>query len=128
MVNHFPAVLPYPWKSHFLLALFLLLTCSVVIAQSMNGNSDKTAEDELLDESEYRSELEEIVVIGRQPEWRQQRGEEEWRPERFELPEIKSEARLTWFPRYDKDERDQYDGVRDRLAEKPEFRLFRWRF
>lgn len=82
---------------------------------------------ELLDEKEYRSEIEEVVVTARKPDWRQQ-SKPEWRSQRFELPEQKSTSRMEWVPEYTKDERDLYDGVRDRKGEKPEFKLFEFRF
>ena len=105
-------------------ALLLLLALASVTAAA-----DKNKERQLLNEEEYRSSLEEVVVVGQQPEWRKQSLEqEEWRPQRFELPEPKRKARIEWLPQYAKDERDQYDGVRDRTAENPAFKIFDWKF
>ena len=67
------------------------------------------------------------MVVGKEPEWRREK-REEWRPDRFELPQPKPKSRIEWFPRYTRDERDNYDGVRDRTGEKPEFRIFNWKF
>ncbi len=85
--------------------------------------------DRLLEEDAYRSELEEVVVVGQPPEWRKPpEQDQQWRPRDFELPEQTDKARIQWFPEYSKDERDQYDGVRDRLNEEPEIKIFEWKF
>ncbi|MFA7555165.1 MAG: hypothetical protein WCY88_13020 [Spongiibacteraceae bacterium] len=110
---------------HQLPLALLLLVALVSMAWAQTGrNSDEV----LLDETEYRSELEEVVVIGQQPEWRKPSKPEEWRPDKFELPKSSSSQRLDWLPEYTKDERDNYQGVRDRTGEKPEFKIFNWRF
>ena len=101
------------------------------IAASLSGNSFAEREDSMsmLDESEYRTELEEVVVVGKQPEWRKNMdAKPEWRPAKFELPQNTVKSRIQWFPSYTKDERDNYNGVRDRTGENPEFKLFDWRF
>lgn len=104
-------------------ALVMAMWLSLAQAQSVGVSRDS-----LLQESEYRSELEEVVVVGQAPEWRKPAAQEEWRPERFELKIPDNEARMEWFPEYIVDERDQYQGVRDRTGEKAEFQLFKWRF
>lgn len=110
-----------PFRSLVLLGM-LGLSLSVFAA----GRSD---EDQLLDKSEYRGKLEEVVVVGRQPEWRTSSAEDQqWRPGKFELSEPENSGRLEWFPEYSKDERDNYQGVRDRTGEKPEFKIFEWKF
>lgn len=104
---------------------------ALLLVASLSGNSFAESEQSmsLLDESEYRTELEEIVVVGKQPEWRKNMdAKPEWRPAKFELPENTVKSRIQWFPSYTKDERDNYDGVRDRTGENPEFKLFDWRF
>lgn len=105
-----------------LTALVLALSLAAVARAE-----DKPGDNELLGKEAYRSELEEVVVVGRKPEWREQ-DKPEWRPQRFELPEDKSPARMEWMPEYTKDERDLYDGVRDRKNEKAEIKLFEWKF
>ncbi len=115
----FPAHI-FSLRRFALAAIGLLLTSTVVSAV-------REDEPRLLDESEYRSQLEEVVVIGKDPGWREQE-KEEWRPEQFELPTLSSESRIQWFPQYSKDERDNYSGVRDRTGEKPEFQIFKWKF
>ena len=96
-----------------------------VLAVGVTAQADD--ERQLLDENEYRSKLEEVVVIGKEPEWRKEK-KEEWRPDRFKLQAPSSTSRFQWFPRYTKDERDNYDGVRDRTGEKPEIQIFNWKF
>lgn len=84
----------------------------------------------LLDESEYRSDIEEVVVIGRQPEWRRKIDDgPEWRQEKFELPaDSTPSSRIQWLPEYTEDERDSYKAVRDPTEEKAAFKLFEWKF
>lgn len=108
-----------PW----LLPLILLagMVSPGVVAEPRQGAGD------MLSEDEYRGEIEEVIVTGRQPEWRTEQ-KPEWRPQRFELPEATDSGRMEWLPEYDRDERDKYDGVRDRMAEKPEIKLFEWKF
>lgn len=99
---------------------------------NISAVAQDTAKDDLplLDESEYRGVIEEVVVIGRQPEWRRKIDEgEEWRPEKFELPaDSAPSSRIQWLPEYTEDERDSYQGIRDRTGEKPLFKLFEWKF
>ena len=73
-------------------------------------------------------ELEEMVVTAREPQWRQPKDEEDWRPDRFELPEGGPERRMEWLPEYTRDERDNYTEVRDPKNEEPDFQLFKWKF
>ncbi|MEH6557779.1 MAG: hypothetical protein V7459_02090 [Oceanicoccus sp.] len=84
----------------------------------------------LLDESEYRSDIEEVVVVGRQPEWRRKIDDgPEWRQEKFKLPEDSTpSSRIQWLPEYTEDERDNYKSVRDPREEKAGFKLFEWKF
>ncbi len=106
-------------------ALLLLMACSI-----NSSFAEKLSEDELLEQEEYRSDLEEVVVVGSEPEWRKNMDkQEEWRPDRFKLPDNPpSTSRMEWFPEYTKDERDNYQGVRDRTGEKAEFKIFELKF
>lgn len=106
------------------LLVFQLTLCSLSPVAIAEPRQDAG---EMLDESEYRGEIEEVIVTGRQPEWRTEQ-EPEWRPQRFELPKSPDRGRMEWLPKYNRDERDKYDGVRDRMAEKPEIKLFEWKF
>ncbi|MGK0499164.1 MAG: hypothetical protein ACJAYG_000796 [Oceanicoccus sp.] len=111
------------WLIRLLTTLLLSALSSVALGQQSRLDNES-----LLDESEYRGNLEEVIITGQQPEWRQPAKQEEWRPDRFELEQQVSGDRLKWFPEYDKDERNQYQGVRDRTNEKPEFKIFEWKF
>ncbi len=104
-----------------------LSLAAVLVSQLSWADPARTGEGMLLDDSAYRGEIEEIVVIGQQPEWRKP-PESEWRPERFELQQQEPPSRMEWFPKYVKDERDNYDGVNNRLEEKPEIQIFKWNF
>lgn len=110
-------------RSRWVPALLLVLMAVSAVA----ARAEQAQREELLDEKEYRSELEEVVVTASKPEWRQQE-KPEWRSQRFELPEETRQPRMEWVPEYTKDERDLYDGVRDRKGEKPEIKLFEFRF
>ncbi|GEM_PF-734254 len=103
----------------------IVLFNSAVFAQDTEKNDAL-----LLDESEYRRDIEEVVVIGKQPEWRRKIDQgEEWRPEKFELPADSAlTSRIQWLPEYTEEERDSYQGVRDRTGEKAAFKLFEWKF
>lgn len=105
-----------------------LLAAVVALAMPVLAQQGRLDAEPLLDESEYRSELEEVVIVGQAPEWRKAPPQPEWRPERFKLSAPSSESRLQWFPEYRKDERDNYQGVRDRTGEKAEFKIFQWKF
>lgn len=102
-----------------------------VMALLLTPNVAVWADDglELLDESEYRNKLEEVVVTGQQPDWRKSPAEQqEWRPEAFTLPQQTRPPRIEWFPAFARDERDYYQGVRDRTGEKAEIQIFKWLF
>ena len=106
------------------LLLMALLSVSVVVMAAVRSDDDR-----LLDEAEYKSGIEEVIVVGKQPEWRQPANDQQvWRPDKFKLPEQTQESRIEWFPRYTEDERDQYDGARDRMDAKPAIKLFEWKF
>lgn len=81
----------------------------------------------LLDESEYRTPLEEVVVTGQVPEWRKPE-EKQWRPDVFELPEQDQPSRILWFPEYLVDERDTANESNSINDEKATWKIFQWRF
>jgi hypothetical protein len=108
---------------------FLSLTMLLWLSVAASADQSRLKGDSLLDASEYRSELEEVVVVGQEPEWRKNINQkEEWRPQRFKLSSQSSSSRIEWFPEYTKDERDNYNGVRDRMGEKADFQLFKMKF
>lgn len=108
------------FKSGWLTVGFLLLVSGV--------HAQQNQEEVLLKDEDYRMQIEEVIVVGQQPEWRQNKKPEEWRPDQFKLLEQSSDKGVRWLPEYTKDERDNYDGVRDRTGEKPEIKLFEWKF
>lgn len=116
------AVLPKCLFNSFLLMAIFFLPVSLVSAQQ------DREEEVLLKDEEYRMQIEEVIVVGQQPEWRKDKKSEEWRPDQFKLPEQSSDKGIRWMPEYTKDDRDNYDGVRDRTGEKPEIKLFEWKF
>ena len=106
-------------------AAVLLSTVLPVIAEPLEKQN------QLLDESEYRSELEEVIIIGKQPEWRKDEREQQlWRPDRFEIKQNPTalRGRMQWFPEYSKEDRENYEGVRDQTDEKAEIKIFEWKF
>ena len=82
---------------------------------------------EPLPEAAYRQPLEEVIVTGRAPEWRRP-PQAEWRPRRFELRDVDEAPRMEWFPRYERDERDNMTNVNNRMDEKAGIKLLEWRF
>jgi hypothetical protein len=104
------------------------VTTALVLASVSVIAADR--DDAVLEEEAYRTEIEEVVVTGQAPEWRQEQQEQQWRQEKFKLAEPGDlpGPRMEWFPEYDRDERDDYDGVRDRMDEKPLIKIFEWKF
>ncbi len=113
---------PYSFQ-RIVLLMITALTVGSLFAQKLN-------KDDLLEDKEYRSDIEEVVVVGSEPEWRKNMDkQEEWRPERLKLSDNPSlRSRVEWFPEYTKEERDNYQGVRDRTGENPEFQIFKMKF
>lgn len=103
-----------------LLALCGLMFDQAVLAEPLKGH------DKLLDKKAYHGEIEEVIVVGKRPKWREP-PKPEWRPSSFELQQPEP-PRIKWFPKYTKDERDYYEGIHDRMDEKPEIKLFEWKF
>ncbi len=102
------------------IALAMLLPATLLQAQAPRDEG-------VLEQDAYRTRIDEIVVVAQQPSWRREQPEE-WRPEKFELPELINLQRFEWLPKYSKDERDQYQSVRDPRNEKPEIKLFEINF
>ncbi len=121
---------PFKRKTSSLCRLLRGALVMVVALTITSTYAQKLSEDDLLEQKEYRSDMEEVVVVGSEPQWRKDMDkEEEWRPDRFKLPDNPpSRSRMEWFPEYTKDERDNYQGVRDRTGENPEFQIFKMKF
>lgn len=123
------AALPYRWeaarrrppRAGWLGAA--LLSCSSALLAQPGPGADR------LPEAEYRTELEEVIVEGRRaPAWRdRQEAGPRWDRPQLEIPEPEP-PRLQWLPEYTREERVQYDGVRDRRAAEPRLRVFELKF
>jgi len=87
-------------------------------------------EGDILDDETFRTNEDEIIVIGEQPEWRKKSTEERWRKEGFELvdPSDLLEPVIEWFPEYTREEREDYERIRDPKDEKPLIKIFEWKF
>lgn len=107
-----------------LLAAIALLLAATAVAQA----TASAREPELLSAEEYPLSMEEVVVRGQRPQWREKEAAPRWDREKFEL-EVKAEQpRLQALPKYTRDERDDYDGVRDRMNREPRIKLFELKF
>lgn len=83
----------------------------------------------VLPASEYRTPLEEIIVRGRSPYWQREEAPR-WDKPKVEapVPGAAPAGRLQWTPPYTRDERDDYDKVRDQLNPQPRTKLFELKF
>ncbi|HSB97940.1 MAG TPA: hypothetical protein VLC91_15875 [Spongiibacteraceae bacterium] len=86
---------------------------------------DLAADASVLPSSEYRLPPEEVIAIGHVPYWRQQESPQ-WQKPEMELEQPAS--RLQWAPRYSRDEREDYKGVRDQLNPQPRAKVFEVHF
>lgn len=83
-------------------------------------------EDPVLNRSAYRTPLDQIIVTGRTPYWQTQ--VPRWDRPKVEILQQATPPRLQWFPRYSREERDEYNGVRDTQNPKPRAKLFEFKF
>jgi hypothetical protein len=83
------------------------------------------ADSSVLPKSAYRIPMEEVIAIGRVPYWRKEQAPK-WEREEMELQE--SKARIQWAPNYTRDERDEYDGIRDSVNPQPRAKIFEMKF
>lgn len=75
----------------------------------------------------YRTPLDQVIVTGRSPYWQQQ--VPRWdKPKVEEVPEQVRPSRLQLAPRYTREERDEYNGVRDTQNPQPRTKLFELKF
>lgn len=101
-------------------ALLLSLTTAA------DAGRESPSEAPVLSKSEYRLPLEEVIAIGRAPYWRQAE-EPQWDQPTLELQPAPS-SRLEWVPHYSREERDEFNGVRDQLNPQPRTKLFEVHF
>lgn len=74
----------------------------------------------------YRTPLDQVIVTGRSPYWQQQ--VPRWDKPKVELPVQAPPSRLQLAPRYTREERDEYNGVRDTQNPQPRMKLFEFKF
>lgn len=98
---------------------------AVALAGPLLAVEPSAADSSVLPKSAYRVPMEEVIAIGRVPYWRKEQAPQ-WEREEMELQE--SKARMQWAPAYSRDERDEYDGIRDSVNPKPRAKLFEVKF
>ncbi len=84
----------------------------------------------MLPASAYRTPLEEIIVEGKIPYW-QHKAPPRWDRPKVEVPKpgAATPGRLQWVPRYTREEREDYNGVRDQLSNpQPRLKIFEIHF
>jgi hypothetical protein len=104
---------------------FWLAGFAVALAGPVCAVEPSAADSSVLPKSAYRVPMEEVIAIGRVPYWRKEQAPK-WEREEMELQE--SNARMQWAPAYSRDERDEYDGIRDSVNPKPRAKLFEVKF
>lgn len=83
----------------------------------------------ILPAEEYRTPLDEIVVEGRAPYWKNETPR--WDRAKVEAPkpDAADSSRMQWAPRYTRDERDDYNEPRDTSAQpQPRAKIFEMKF
>jgi hypothetical protein len=106
-------------------ALLLFGATGLGALAAVNGRPEAP----LLSEEEYPLQLEEIIVRGQAPRWREREAAApRWEKEKFKLPAAPAPSRIDLLPRYSADERDDYDEVRDRMGAKARIKLFEMKF
>lgn len=113
-----------PFAAPSLLVLVAALASGLALAQQ----GAVRPETPMLSEREYRVQLEEVIVRAQRPRWRGQEEAPRWDREKFELPVDVAPPRLQWAPGYARDEREDYEGVRDRMNAEPRIKLFEFKF
>ena len=88
----------------------------IVAGPVLAADEPAAADSSVLPKSAYRIPMEEVIAIGRVPYWRKEQAPK-WEREEMELQESKS--RIQWAPNYTRDERDEYDGIRDSVNPQP---------
>ena len=75
----------------------------------------------------YRMPMDQVIVTGQAPYWR---GDEapRWDKPKVDVQTQSAPSRLQWAPHYSRDERDDYNGVRDQLNPQARGKLFELKF
>jgi hypothetical protein len=101
------------------------LWLAIALAGPAAAAEPPAADSSVLPRSAYRLPMEEVIAIGRIPYWRKEQAPK-WEREEMQLEE--SKARLQWAPKYTRDERDEYDGIRDSVNPQPRAKIFEVKF
>lgn len=103
-----------------------LLGAASVGAQTTSSSRPETP---MLDEQDYPIQLEEVVVRGKAPRWRDREpAAPDWEKGKFQIPVETKPSRIEVLPKYTADERDDYDQVRDRMNATPRIKIFEMKF
>ena len=86
-------------------------------------------ETSVLPATAYRTPLDEIIVEGKLPYWQREA------PPRFDKPKVEAPkpgeatpGRLQWAPNYTREEREDFNEVRDQMNPKARTKIFEIRF
>jgi hypothetical protein len=104
----------------------LALLATLAFAVEPQGKLKPKPETPVLNSSEYRTPLDQVIVTGHSPYWQQQQAPRWDKPKTEDLQAPPS--RLQLAPRYTRDERDEYNGVRDNQNPQPRTKLFELKF
>ena len=110
-----------PKFSRYIVGVLLLISALVWAAGSETGRDTG-----VLGPDAYRTPLDQVIVTGHVPYW--QRQTPRWDRPELEIPQQATPSRMQWLPKYTRDERDDYDGIRDTQNPQPRIKLFEFRF
>ena len=102
------------------LLLGLMLVAVTALAQT-------ASRDAKIDDKAYRGSIEEVIIRAQKPRWREQE-KPGWRPNKVKLPTRNAPRDIEWMPEYNKDERDTIPTEQERKFERPEIKVFEWKF
>lgn len=112
--------------ARYCVAVAVLWGAAMAYAQSAANGRPETP---MLGEEDYPIQLEEVVVRGKAPRWREREpAAPDWEKGKFQLPAETKPPRIEVMPRYTRDERDDYDQVRDRMNATPRIKVFEMKF
>jgi len=101
---------------------------AVLLAGAALCGADETRripETPLLKQEDYRMSLEDVVVYGLRPYWREE-APPRWEKEPLEVQPEKP-SRMQWAPKYTREERDDWQPP-DQLNPQPRMKIFELKF
>ncbi|MDB6063758.1 MAG: hypothetical protein JWM78_3861 [Verrucomicrobiaceae bacterium] len=113
-------------KCRIAIALLLLSGSSLAVDNKNLAAENNKPETPVLGRDEYRTPLDQVIVTGREPYWQKQAPR--WEQPKVEMPPPENPSRLQWAPRYDKEERDGSQELRDPRNPQPRLKLFEFKF